>query len=116
MIPQSNAAVIFADWQQELANAISDPAELLRRLGLEQQLATLDRQTVEKQLLESGLWLALRTRPYSKSAVPGSEPHSIFVTAIDSNPLAADPAVAKADFHTRWLEPWLEANAHKLNP
>lgn len=42
MIPQSNAAVIFADWQQELANAISDPAELLRRLGLEQQLATLD--------------------------------------------------------------------------
>lgn len=58
-----------------------------------QQLATLDRQTVEKQLLESGLWLALRTRPYSKSAVPGSEPHSIFVTAIDSSPLAADPAV-----------------------
>ncbi len=42
MIPQSNAAVIFADWQQELANAISDPAELLRRLGLEQQLAMLD--------------------------------------------------------------------------
>lgn len=42
MIPQSNAAVIFADWQQELANAISDPAELLRILGLEQQLATLD--------------------------------------------------------------------------
>jgi acetyl-CoA carboxylase, biotin carboxylase subunit len=29
--------------------------------------------------------------------------------------LAADPSVAKADFHTRWLEPWLEANAHKLN-
>ncbi len=42
MIPQSNAAVIFADWQQELANAINDPAELLRLLGLEQQLATLD--------------------------------------------------------------------------
>ncbi len=42
MIPQSNAAVIFADWQQELANAISDPIELLRLLGLEQQLATLD--------------------------------------------------------------------------
>ncbi|HET8808096.1 MAG TPA: EF-P beta-lysylation protein EpmB [Methylophaga sp.] len=42
MIPQSNAAVIFADWQQELANAISDPTELLRLLGLEKQLATLD--------------------------------------------------------------------------
>ena len=29
--------------------------------------------------------------------------------------LAQDPNVAKADFHTRWLEPWLEANAHRLN-
>jgi acetyl-CoA carboxylase biotin carboxylase subunit len=28
--------------------------------------------------------------------------------------LAADASVAKADFHTRWLEPWLEAHAHKL--
>lgn len=42
MIPQSNAAVIFADWQQELANAINQPAELLRLLGLDQQLAALD--------------------------------------------------------------------------
>ncbi|MCX4190415.1 Na(+)-translocating NADH-quinone reductase subunit A [Methylophaga sp. OBS3] len=56
-------------------------------------LNQLDKQTVEKQLLDSGLWLALRTRPYSKSPLPGTEPHSIFVTAIDSNPLAADPAV-----------------------
>jgi acetyl-CoA carboxylase biotin carboxylase subunit len=29
--------------------------------------------------------------------------------------LARDPSVRAADFHTRWLEPWLEANAHKLN-
>lgn len=58
-----------------------------------EQLASLDRATVEKQLLNSGLWLALRTRPYSKSPAPGSEPHAIFVTAIDSNPLAADPAI-----------------------
>ncbi len=28
--------------------------------------------------------------------------------------LAADENVRKADFHTRWLEPWLEANAHRL--
>jgi len=28
--------------------------------------------------------------------------------------LAADPAVAKAEFHTRWLEGWLEGNASKL--
>jgi acetyl-CoA carboxylase biotin carboxylase subunit len=28
--------------------------------------------------------------------------------------LARDPEVARADFHTRWLEPWLERNAHRL--
>lgn len=29
--------------------------------------------------------------------------------------LARDASVARADFHTRWLEPWLEANAGKLD-
>ena len=29
--------------------------------------------------------------------------------------LAADPEVRAGDFHTRWLEPWLEQNLHKLN-
>ena len=29
--------------------------------------------------------------------------------------LASDPSVQKADFHTRWLEPWLEANAGRLS-
>jgi acetyl-CoA carboxylase biotin carboxylase subunit len=28
--------------------------------------------------------------------------------------LAADPAVRQAQFHTRWLEPWLDQNAHRL--
>jgi acetyl-CoA carboxylase biotin carboxylase subunit len=28
--------------------------------------------------------------------------------------LVADPAVARAEFHTRWLEGWLESNATKL--
>jgi acetyl-CoA carboxylase biotin carboxylase subunit len=28
--------------------------------------------------------------------------------------LAVDPAVARAEFHTRWLEGWLESNATKL--
>lgn len=28
--------------------------------------------------------------------------------------LCEDDSVRKSDFHTRWLEPWLETNAHKL--
>jgi len=54
-------------------------------------LPTLTRQAVQAQLLESGLWTALRTRPFSKTPVPGTVPAAIFVTAIDTNPLSADP-------------------------
>lgn len=57
----------------------------------------LGRDGVAGLLVDSGLWTALRTRPYGKVPVPGSSPHSIFVQAIDTNPLAADPAVAMAD-------------------
>ncbi len=56
-------------------------------------LATLDRKAVQAQLIESGQWTAIRTRPFGKVPAPGTIPHSIFVTAIDTNPLAADPAV-----------------------
>ncbi|EGQ5292492.1 Na(+)-translocating NADH-quinone reductase subunit A [Enterobacter hormaechei] len=54
-------------------------------------LATLSHDAVQTQLLESGLWTALRTRPYSKTPVPGTVPAAIFVTAIDTNSLSADP-------------------------
>lgn len=54
-------------------------------------LAALTRETVQRQLLESGMWTAFRTRPFSKIPAPGSVPAAIFVTAIDTNPLAADP-------------------------
>ena len=45
-------------------------------------------------LTRSGLWTSLRTRPYGKVADPASTPSSIFVTAIDTHPLAADPEIA----------------------
>lgn len=57
------------------------------------QLASLDQQVIRDQLISSGLWTALRTRPYSKTPAVDSKPSSIFVTAMDTNPLAADPAV-----------------------
>ncbi|MFC3914831.1 Na(+)-translocating NADH-quinone reductase subunit A [Pseudaeromonas sharmana] len=55
------------------------------------ELDGLSRDAVQAQLLASGLWTALRTRPYSKSPLPGSVPGAIFVTAMDTRPLAADP-------------------------
>jgi Na+-transporting NADH:ubiquinone oxidoreductase subunit A len=57
----------------------------------------LGREGITTQLLTCGLWPSLRTRPYGKVPVPGSVPSSIFVQAIDTNPLAADPAVAMVD-------------------
>jgi Na+-transporting NADH:ubiquinone oxidoreductase subunit A len=58
------------------------------------QLDRLSSDLVENQLLDSGLWTAFRTRPYSKIPAPGTRPAALFVTAIDTNPLAADPLVA----------------------
>jgi len=64
----------------------------------EGRLERLDPTEVRDNLVASGLWTALRTRPFSKVPAPESRPHSIFVTAIDTNPLAPrpEPIVAEA--------------------
>ena len=59
----------------------------------EADLAGLTEEQVKDNLLKSGLWTTLRTRPYGKIPAVDTKPRSIFVTAIDTNPLAADPAV-----------------------
>lgn len=60
-------------------------------------LSGLNRDKVINQLVESGQWPALRVRPFSKVAAIEASPSSIFVTAMDTNPLAADPAVIIAE-------------------
>ncbi len=65
-------------------------------------IAGLTRQQVVDNLVASGLWTALRTRPFSKVPAPDSEPHSLFVTAMDSNPLAADPGVVIPEYATEF--------------
>ncbi|MCP4214414.1 MAG: Na(+)-translocating NADH-quinone reductase subunit A [bacterium] len=52
------------------------------------KLATLERDEVKRLLVESGMWTALRARPFEKTADPTQTPHSIFITAMDTNPLA----------------------------
>ncbi len=52
---------------------------------------------VAEKLCAAGLWTAFRTRPYSKMPAPDAKPAAIFVTAMDSEPLAADAAVIIAD-------------------
>ncbi|GAA0820486.1 Na(+)-translocating NADH-quinone reductase subunit A [Colwellia asteriadis] len=57
------------------------------------ELASISRENVTKNLIDSGLWTALRTRPFSKIPAVDSTPVAIFVSAMDTNPLAADPEV-----------------------
>jgi len=53
-------------------------------------------EDVRKNLLASGLWTAFRTRPFSKIPGPDDKPAAIFVTAMDTNPLAANPDIVVA--------------------
>ncbi|OGG98311.1 MAG: NADH:ubiquinone reductase (Na(+)-transporting) subunit A [Candidatus Lambdaproteobacteria bacterium RIFOXYD12_FULL_49_8] len=67
----------------------------------------LDAQKIEENLVKSGMWTAFRTRPYSKTPHLGSRPVSIFVTAIDTDPFAVDPAVV-VDEHAEAFSAGLE--------
>ncbi|PAT35274.1 Na(+)-translocating NADH-quinone reductase subunit A [Vandammella animalimorsus] len=58
----------------------------------EAQLDALSDAQVRENLQHSGLWAALRTRPFSKIPAADATPAAIFVTAMDTHPLAADPA------------------------
>jgi Na+-transporting NADH:ubiquinone oxidoreductase subunit A len=60
-------------------------------------LPTLSAEEVTEQLRISGLWTALRTRPFSKVPVPGTTPSVLFVNAMDTNPHAVEPALVIAE-------------------
>ena len=52
---------------------------------------TMPADQVREVMVNSGMWTALRTRPFSKVPAPSSEPFALFVNAMDTNPLAVDP-------------------------
>lgn len=62
----------------------------------ESELAQLSADQVREQLQASGQWVAFRTRPYGKVPAIGATPNSIFVNAMDTNPLAIDPTLVLA--------------------
>ncbi len=54
---------------------------------------TQDPEVLRKLLIQSGLWPSFRTRPYGKTPTIDATPSSLFITAADSAPLAADPQI-----------------------
>ena len=63
----------------------------------QKDVASYSRDEVRALLIESGLWTAFRTRPFSKVPSVESEPASIFINAMDTNPLAASVDVIYAE-------------------
>jgi Na+-transporting NADH:ubiquinone oxidoreductase subunit A len=83
-----------------------DDAEEFNSYSTE-RLYSLESGAVRENLQASGLWTAFRTRPFSKVPAIDASPRALFVTAIDTNPLAADPAVviaAKKEAFAQGLE------------
>lgn len=83
-------------FQSVVIDIDGNDAEIFTRYPAE-QLSDLDRQAVVDNLVNSGQWVGLRTRPYSKVPSPEATPASIFVTAMDTSPLAADPKAVIAE-------------------
>ncbi|MGD9870885.1 MAG: Na(+)-translocating NADH-quinone reductase subunit A [Thauera sp.] len=82
--------------QSVVVDLDGDDAVDFARYG-DAEIDALDEQKVRENLIDSGLWTALRTRPFSKVPAIDARPHSIFVTAIDTHPLAVDPVVVIAE-------------------
>ncbi len=73
--------------------SISGTEEVVFPSFSEDQVKELAVEKIKEVLLESGEWVSLRERPFSKVANPDNEPAAIFVTAMDTNPLA--PSIEK---------------------
>ena len=58
------------------------------------ELGTLDRAELVRRLKRAGLWPILRQRPVGRMCDEEKVPVAIFVNGMDTEPLAADPAVA----------------------
>ena len=59
----------------------------------ENGLDALSEAEARNILQESGAWTAIRTRPYSKTPEVDHQPAGIFVKAIDTDPLSANPSI-----------------------
>lgn len=59
-------------------------------------VASASREQVRDWLARSGFWPCLRQRPFDKVALFGDTPHSLFINAADTQPLAPSPAAILA--------------------
>jgi len=80
--------------ERERSGALTDEDYIKFESWTGADAGTLSADQVRELLVESGLWAGFRTRPYDRQAPADSSPKSIFITAMDTRPLAADPEKA----------------------
>lgn len=54
-------------------------------------LDALSKEKITEQLLATGLWPLIQQRPYGKIANPEVSPRSVYISGMNTEPLAADP-------------------------
>jgi Na+-transporting NADH:ubiquinone oxidoreductase subunit A len=83
---------------QSVVVSLRDPSAVVQRFEPldDAGLGRLDTGDAARRLQEAGLWTAFRTRPFNRVPMSDSLPSAIFVTAIETRPLAADPQVILA--------------------
>ncbi len=62
-----------------------------------ESMGEVSNEQARELLIASGEWTALRTRPFSRIPAIDATASSIFVTAMDTNPLAAEPELMIAN-------------------
>ncbi len=66
-------------------------------------LGDVSNEQARELLVASGEWTALRTRPFSRVPAPDAAASSIFVTAMDTSPLAAEPELIIANHREAFI-------------
>lgn len=86
----------------DVADDDGEPASQVAFAALPRDARSADPAALRALLVESGLWTALRARPFGHVPAVDAVPQALFVTAIDTRPHAPDPQVVlegrEADF------------------
>lgn len=81
-------SVVISIQEEEISGKPSSKDQVTFENYKGRPIAELSDQDIRGLLIESGMWVAFRTRPFGKNPAVDGVPHSIFITAMDTNPLA----------------------------
>ena len=71
-----------------------EPIDISKHLSnADNKNSDLISDNIKSKMLVSGLWTSLRTRPFSKVPDPDTKPAAVFISTIDTRPLAVDPGI-----------------------